>query len=75
MLLQVSFLPKEYPAGCALKWSYTLVNPLMHVSIAGRGEDLSTSLAGILPLLQFLMTLFVGLIMTPKAESFSTQGA
>ena len=39
------------------------------------GSYLSTSGTGILPLLQFLMTLFVGLIMTPKAESFSAQGA
>jgi len=75
MLLQMSFLPKKYPARCTLKWSDTLVNPLMHISIAGRSENLSTSLAGILPLLQFLMTFFVGLIMTPKAESFRTQGA
>ena len=39
------------------------------------GSYLSTSGTGILPLLQFLMTLFVGLIMAPKAESFSAQGA
>jgi hypothetical protein len=75
MLLQVSFLTKKYSAGRTMKRSDTLVNSLVHVSIAGRGEDLSTSGTGILPLLQFLMTLFVGLIMAPKAESFSAQGA
>ena len=40
MLLQVSFLTKEYSAGRAMKRSDTLVNSLVHVSIAGRGEDL-----------------------------------
>ena len=48
---------------------------VVETCVLDRGSYLSASGTGILPLLQFLMTLFVGLIMAPKAESFSAQGA
>ena len=40
MFLQMSFLPEENSARSALKRSYTLMDPLVHVTIAGRSKDL-----------------------------------
>ena len=40
MFLQMSFLPEENSARGALKGTDTLMDPLMHVTIAGRSKDL-----------------------------------
>ena len=84
-------LSKVNPTGNALERSHSLVNSLMHVAIACRGEYLeklsyiemsstivvnsylSTRLAGILPLLQLLVALFVCLIVAPQSEGLGTE--
>lgn len=65
MFLQMGLLPEEDPTGRALERPHPLVDPLMHVAIAGRGEDLATCLTWVLPLFQLLVALFMCLIMTP----------
>ncbi len=51
VLLQVGFLAEEDPAGDALEGAHTLVDALVHVAVAGGGEDLAARLARVLPLL------------------------
>ena len=84
----MSFLPEVDPTRGALEGSNSLVDPLVHVPVAGRGEHLKSShdipaelisdnylpagLTRILPLFQFLMTLFMSLVMTPQSERLGT---
>ena len=91
----MSFLSEVDPTGGTLEGSDSLVDPLVHVPVAGRGEDLKSSQGGtfsydipaelisdnylpagltrILPLFQFLMTLFMSLVMTPQSERLGAQ--
>ena len=92
----MSFLSEVDTTGGTLEGSDSLMDPLVHVPVAGRGEDLKSSQDGtfsdnipaelitannylpagltrILPLLQFLMTLFMSLVMTPESERLGAQ--
>lgn len=73
MFLKVSFLSEVDPTGSTLEWPDPLVYPLVHVPITGRGKDLPAGLTRVLPLFQFLMTLFMSLVMTPQSERLGTQ--
>jgi hypothetical protein len=40
VFLKMSLLPEIDPAWKTMEWSYTFVNALVHVAIAGGSEDL-----------------------------------
>jgi len=73
MFLQMSFLPEENSARGALKGTDTLMDPLMHVTIAGRSKDLSACLTGVLSLLQLLVALFMSFVVAPQRKGLGTQ--
>lgn len=69
----MSLLSEVYPTGHALERPHPLVDPLVHVAVAGRGEYFSARLAGVLPLLQLLVALLVCFVVAPQREGLRTQ--
>merc|ERR1719397_181508 len=73
VFLQMSLLTEKDTAWNALERTNSLVDPLVHVPVACRREDLATRLTRVLPLFELLVTLLVGLVMAPQCKGLGTK--
>jgi hypothetical protein len=71
----MGFLSEENSARNTMKWSHSIVNSLVHISVAGRGKNLPTGLTRILTLFQLLVALLMGLVVAPQREGLRAEDA